>query len=314
MHTSKHNWRKRLLRLGMLLAVLAVVAYLGISGYAAYKITHPAHRPVHTTPEPYGMAYENVAFPSVPDGVPIEGWFMDSPGTRTILVLHGAGSVRDNFLNMEVGRILYQHSYDLLMFDFRAHGGSGGEVSSIGDLETRDIAGALAYLKGRGVTQVGAIGWSMGAATLINVAPSHPEIAAIVADSTFASLMSIVGSERERFGAPAFFDPGIILMTRLMYGIDLAANQPQRAITQLGNRPILLIHAAGDPLIPASNSEEIARAGAANPNLQLWIVPTIGHVASFSTNEEQYMEKVIHFFDSSLQGSGAWYQGSEGDK
>jgi pimeloyl-ACP methyl ester carboxylesterase len=241
----------------------------------------------------------------VPDNVPIEGWFMDSPGARTILVLHGASSVRDNFLNMEVGRVLYQHGYDLLMFDFRAHGGSGGEIGSIGDLETRDIAGALAYLKSRGVQEVGAIGWSMGASALINAAPEHPEIAAIVADSTFASLMTIVGRERERFGAPAVLDSGIALMTRLMYGIDLSANQPRRAITGLGRRPVLLIHALSDPLIPSSQSEELARAGADNPNLQLWIVPTVGHVASFSTDEEVYMEKVIHFFDGALPGSGA---------
>ena len=135
MKSSQHKWRRRLIRLGIVLAIVVVVIYFGISSYAAYRITHPVRREVHTTPEPYGMAYENVAFTSVPDGVPIEGWFMDSPGTRTIMVLHGASSVRDNFLNMEVGRVLYQHGYDLLMFDFRAHGGSGGEIGSIGDLK-----------------------------------------------------------------------------------------------------------------------------------------------------------------------------------
>ena len=80
MQTSIHKWTRRLVRLGILLIGVAVIAYLSISGYAAYKITHPIRRPVHTTPEPYGMTYENVAFPSVPDNVPLEGWFMELAG------------------------------------------------------------------------------------------------------------------------------------------------------------------------------------------------------------------------------------------
>ena len=301
MQTPRHKWRRRLIRLGIVLASVALVTYLGISGYAAYRITHPIRRLVHTTPEPYGMIYENVTFPSVPDGISLKGWFIDSPGTRTLLVLHGQSSVKDNFINMEVGRVLYQHGYDLLMFDFRAHGDSGGEIGTIGDWEARDIAGTLAYLKGRGITQVGAIGWSMGASALINAAPDHPEIAAIVADSAFADLMSIIDVERERVHAPPFFVPGVVLMTRLMYGIDLTSNRPERALAKLGDRPMLLIHSIGDPAIPVAQSEELAKAGAGNPNLQLWLVPTIGHVSSFSTNEQEYTDKVIHFFDSSLR-------------
>lgn len=298
--SPRHKQRKRLLKFATLLAVLILLAYFTISGYAAYSITHPVRKPIHTSPEPYGMAYEDVTFPSVPDNIPLKGWFIDSPGTRTLLILHGQSSTKDNFINMEVGRVLYQHGYDLLMFDFRAHGASGGDIGTVGDRETRDIAGALAYLKGRGITSVGAIGWSMGAVALINAAPDHPELAAIVADSSFASLMDIVDIEREHFHAPAFFDPGIILMSRLMYGLDLSANRPAHAISELTDRPIFLIHSIGDPLIPASQSQELAQSDASNPNLQLWLVPTVGHVASFSTNEQQYTDKVIHFFDNEL--------------
>jgi fermentation-respiration switch protein FrsA (DUF1100 family) len=66
---------------------------------------------------------------------------------------------------------------------------------------------------------------------------------------------------------------------------------------------VLLIHAQLDPLIPASQAEQLAGAGADNPNLQLWIVPTLGHVASFSTDEERYMQRVIGFFDGALGGA-----------
>lgn len=288
-------------RLGLILATILIAAYFAISAYAAYKVTHPAHHPLHTTPEPYGMAYENVSFKSIPDNISLNGWYIDSPGTKTLLVLHGAGSTMDNFINMEVGRLLYQHNYDLLMFDFRAHGSSGGDISTIGDWEARDIAGALAYLKTRGINEVGAIGWSMGAAALLNAAPDHPEIKALVADSSFASLMDIVDRQREATHAPAFFDPGIEWLTQLLYGVDLTANQPKRSIAKLTDRPILLIHTSNDPLIPAVQSQQLAQADISNPNLQLWIVLGYGHVAAFSLDEQTYLDRVLQFFDTKLK-------------
>ncbi len=314
MQDPTHRWRKRLSRVGVTLFAIALIAYFGLSAYAAYKVTHPIRMPLHTTPEVYGMKYESVTFPSVPDGVLLKGWFIDSPRDRTILVLHGESSARDNYINMEVGRRLYEHGYDLCMFDFRAHGESGGDTGSIGDLETRDVAGALAYLKGRGIDEVGAIGWSMGAATIINSAPDHPEIAAIVADSSFSNLMSMVDIERGSTGAPGFLDPGIVLVTRLMYGTDISANEPRRATGRLGNRPVLLIHANGDNMIPVEQAQELAEAGADDPNLQLWIVPSVGHVSSFSASEDEYAERVFHFFDNALGGPGVRIPGSEGSR
>src|ERR671936_2186954 len=90
---------------------------------------------------------------------------IDSPGTRTILVMHGSNSTRNNYICMEVSRALVQHGYDVLTFDFRGHGESGGSVGSLGQWEARDVAGALAYLQGRGITEGGAFALSMGAAT-----------------------------------------------------------------------------------------------------------------------------------------------------
>jgi uncharacterized protein len=291
---------KRLRKPALWLAGLVIVAYFAVSGYGAYAITHPVRRPPKTTPAAYGMLYESVTFNSVPDNILLKAWFIDSPGTRTILVLHGESSSKDNYINMEVGKALYQQGYDLFMFDFRAHGESGGDIGSIGQFETRDVAGALAYLKTRGVTQVGAIGWSMGAATLLNTAPDHPEISAIVSDSSFSSLMPMIDIERDQMHAPALFDPSIVLMSRLMYGIDITANQPRKAIAQIGDRPVLLIHSSGDPLIPTSQAEELKQAGAGDPNLEMWIAPAVGHVNAFASNRQEYLDRVEAFFHKYL--------------
>ena len=288
------------LRMGAALALALAVLYLGISAYVASLIWNPVRQPLHTTPAQYGLDYEDVEFASAGDGIPLRGWFIDTPGKRTIMVLHGSGSVRDNYINMEVSRALAQHGFDVLLFDFRGHGESGGSTHSLGAWETRDIAGALTYLKGRGVEEVGAIGYSMGAAALLLAAPNQPEIRALVADSSFADLFSILERERVRSNIPSAFNAGVILMSQALYGLNPLENEPKRAVARLGDRPVLLIHGSTDSLIPVSEAYELREAGASNPNLELWVAPSAGHVATFAQDKEAYLQRVIGFFDKHL--------------
>jgi pimeloyl-ACP methyl ester carboxylesterase len=293
--------KKRLARVAAVVMLMLAIAYLGISAVVANQLWHPTRRALTTTPERYGLPYEDVQFTSMGDNIPLSGWFIDSPGRETIVLMHGSGSIRDNYISMEVSKVLFQHNYDLFLFDFRGHGTSGGQVGSIGLLETRDVAGALAYLKGRGVAEVGTLAYSMGAATGLLAAPNHPEMRAIVVDSPFADLYSIMEGQRAKTGMPpSFFNPGIILMSQVLYGINPMHNQPREAMARLSDRPILLIHSTVDDLIPVSNAYELQKAGASNPNLEVWIAPASSHVAVFAEHRQEYLDRLIRFFDKQL--------------
>ncbi|HKP51231.1 MAG TPA: alpha/beta fold hydrolase [Chloroflexia bacterium] len=297
--------KKRILaKLITIIALLLVAAYLAVSGYIASRIVHPVRKPLTTNPSLYGLKYEAVEFKSAGDDIPLKGWRMELPdgqAKHTILILHGSNSTKDNFISMEVARALVQNGYDVFSFDFRGHGESGGELTSLGSWETRDVAGALAYLKAQSVTEVGVIGYSMGAVTALLAAPDHPEMRAIVSDSAFARLMTIVEQEGMRTNPLApLFNPGVILMSKLMYGLDLLQNEPKRAISQLRDRPLLLIHSTGDNLIPVSEAYELQRAGASNPNLELWVAQGKGHVSALADNKDEYQERVLGFFDKWL--------------
>jgi pimeloyl-ACP methyl ester carboxylesterase len=293
--------RKRLLKIVLAVAVVAVVAYLGVSVAVAYNLTHPSRSPLKTTPAQYGLAYEEVNFRSEGDNVPLGGWLVNPGGKPTVVIMHGSGSNRANYINMEVAKALVAHGYSVFLFDFRGQGASGGDTGGLGEWETRDLGGALTYLKTRGVDQLGTIGYSMGAATELLAAPNSPEIRAIVADSSFSDLLSMIDRERESMGIPNIFNPGVLLAAKSMFDLDVAADDPKQAISRLGDRPVLLIHATGDSLIPASQAVELQKAGAADPNLQLWLAPANGHVAAFADNKEEYLSRVIGFFDKYLQ-------------
>ena len=298
MRTDK---RTRLLRIAAKTIILVVVLYVIASSVMAYVIWHPARRAVHTDPGKYGLAYESVSFPSA-DGITLRGWYVDTPGEHTVMVLHGSGSVKDNYINMEMSRALAGAGYDVLLFDFRGHGESDGSMFSLGKWETRDIAGALAYLESRGIHEVGVLAYSMGAASVLLAAPDHPQIRAIVADSSFAKLSTVIQSEGSKalFFMPVMY-PGIALMSKLMFGIDPDETQPMKAVAQLGDRPLFLIHTTGDSLIPVGEIYELEKAGAGNPNMETWVAQGAAHVSAFADHKEEYVRRVVGFFDKYLK-------------
>ena len=295
----------RILRiLAIAIVMLLPIAYLGISTVVADKLSKPTRKSLTSNPAALEMRYENVQFNSVPDNVPLKGWYVDSPGEKVIVMMHGRNSIRDDTSvgMLDIAKELYGNNYDLLMFDFRAHGESGGERYSLGWWETRDIAGAIAYLKGRGVTAVGTLAFSMGAATELLAAPNQPEMRAIVADSAFSDLSLLLDKELPKAsGLPGFFNPGILLMENLLYGIDIGSTRPEAQMAKLNDRPIFLIHSETDELIPVSHSYALQKAGASNPNLSLWVAPGSGHVKGFKNNPQEYMRRVIAFFDANLK-------------
>src|SRR5881275_78130 len=120
--------RHIILRIALVVAVALAVAYLSVSIYAGYKLTHPVRRPLKTTPAQYGLTYENVSFNSTVDHTPLKGWFVNPAGQPTIVVMHGSDSNRANYISMEVTKVLVEHGYSVFLFDFRGQGESGGDT------------------------------------------------------------------------------------------------------------------------------------------------------------------------------------------
>lgn len=284
------------------LVLLAGAGYLAVCGLMAEKVSHSSRRPLTSTPAQYGLPFETIHFASAIDRIPLEGWYTDSPGLRVVMILHGKDGVRDDDTIgiPELARDLVKRGYDVLGFDFRGHGASGGRRVSLGTLETRDVDGAVEFLKARGVKEFFTIGFSLGAATALNSAPNHPEMRAIVADSSFADVNLLLRSELPKAsGLPGLFTPGAVWMARLLFGMDLANDKPAVAVSRLGNRPLLLIHSKLDSAIPVSHAYALEEASANNPNRRMWILEDTEHVRAYKVHPEEYLERVLAFFRES---------------
>lgn len=279
---------------------LGLLLYLTISITGAIVFTRIRNRlPEAITPAHFGLQFEDINFPAAKDKLTIRGWFVPARSERVVLVVHGLGANRADVLEPAVA--LAKSGFNLLLIDLRGHGSSDGKVCSYGYFEQRDVLGALAYLKKRGFQQVGVLSYSMGASTSLMVMSYTPEIKALVADSAFAHL----GRElRHAFTyatggrIPKICLPGMLLMARLLRGIKIGEVRPEEAVRKLNGRRLLLIHGDSDLLVPPENIQKLKEA--AGDTAQTWIIKGAGHVGSYYIKPQQYVNRLLTFFQTEL--------------
>jgi fermentation-respiration switch protein FrsA (DUF1100 family) len=102
---------------------------------------------------------------------------------------------------------------------------------------------------------------------------------------------------------PSIFTPGTLLAGRVLYGIDYYAIRPVDDVAAISPRPIFFIHGANDGYIPPANMAQLvfAARAASNANVQSWLVPGADHAQSFKTHPDEYMTRVVAFFDQALR-------------
>jgi fermentation-respiration switch protein FrsA (DUF1100 family) len=294
---------KKLLKIFLALIVLLVVVFVGVSAYLGYSMTRVERVPVTGSPAQYGLAYEDVSFPSLYKGLTLRGWFLPADGSgRVVIMVHGNGYNRNDpgigMLDIAAG--LVDHGYSVLMLDLHGFGESEGNTVSGGYYEKEDLRGAVAYVEGRGFDSVGVLGFSMGAVSSLLAAAEDKGIDAVVADSSYADLNDIMEPEfAKRTKAPRFFLRPILFMIKIIFGVDFAAIRPVDVVSNIAPRPVLFIHGDADDMIPADHAERLL-AASRNPADQLWIVPQTGHTQAFKEHPEEFMSRVTSFFDESL--------------
>jgi len=161
----------------------------------------PASGPHAQTPADLGWAYTDVSFSS--HGTPLKGWYVPSatPTDKTVIFLQGHGDDKRKFLARH-GAILHE-KYNLLTFDLRNQGQSGGTTTTMGFYERDDLLAAIDYAKtSLGAARIGIMGLSMGAATVLETAAASPDVKAVIADSPYASVADQTADVAKTRGYP----------------------------------------------------------------------------------------------------------------
>jgi hypothetical protein len=279
----------------LFLATLLFV--VGFSFYVCFVYMKPRRFVSEFNPQHFNLVpFEDVSL-NTDDGITLRGWYIPSPKAtdKAIIVCHGYPMDKGNVLSFCP---MFYDNYNILMFDFRGLGQSGGGFTSIGLNETKDLEAAVNYLKGRGVKRIGALGFSMGGAVIIMA--NNPDIRAAVSDSAFTELSEMVEVVYGNFGPfRHIFTYFTKIISKLVFRLDILKVSPMTAVKNF-KAPLFLIHGQEDSQIDASGAKLLHQA---SPNSELWIVPSAEHGETHSLYPDKYKEKVLSFFEKNMRKS-----------
>lgn len=245
------------------------------------------------TPKDFGIPYEDISI-KTSDNILIRAWFIPSTNSKakTIILLHGYPADKGNILP---AMIFLHPYYNLLLFDFRYFGQSGGHYSTIGKDEVLDLEAVIKYLHSRKINEVGVWGFSLGGAVALRTAVNAPEIKAIVAESTYARLDWMA---YEYYPIPLLRYP-LGQLTRLWAWLflryDIKQVSPADAASKL-KIPVLLIHSRSDNVISFKHALMLQEALKNNPNAQVHFVDKETH-GEMITDHQRIIKS---FFDEWL--------------
>jgi pimeloyl-ACP methyl ester carboxylesterase len=238
-------------RIGAAIAIAAAgCIWLELPAFGAGGLLHPArHRIDITAPR----QCRDATFAGV--DVTLRGWRCSTTAPRrgTIVYLHG---IADNHVSA-TGTILryLPRGFDLIAYDSRAHGDSGGDACTYGFFEKQDLHHVL---DGASPGPIVLIGTSLGAAVALQEAADDRRVSAIVAAETFSDLRTVATERAPRFFTKSAIERAFQLAGREAH-FSVAAVSPEQSASRIVV-PVLLVHGAADVDTPPAHSQRVFAA------------------------------------------------------
>lgn len=248
-------------------------------------------------PGPLGLSWLGVdrqlQVPVGPPEAEVRVWVMEPKENPrgTVLVLHGWRN--QAFWWRGTARCMTRAGFRAVLVDLRGHGGSSGDRIGFGALESRDLVQVIDRLESEGLVagRLGVWGFSMGAATAIQLAGRDERIAAVVAVAPYESMRAVIGEDLRLWTAGLWPDEAALdeLLARMTHD---SGYQPAEADTLAAIRrtraPVLLVHGTWDLICPHRHSEKLHQA--APDHSRLISLPFAGHLSLHVLNSTTYRE------------------------
>ncbi len=236
-------------------------------------------RNLEASPTDIDLLYDNV-FLTTKDQIKIHAWHIPaSQAEKTILFMHGnAGNISHR---LETIQIYNQLGFNILIFDYRGYGESGGKPSERGTY--LDAISAWDYLikeKNVRAENIIVVGRSLGGGVASELAKNVTP-AMLILESTFSS-MSDISKEHYPF-----------------MPTNLIVKHKYNTVNKLKeiSCPIVVVHSKDDELIPFSHGQLIYDY-ANSP--KYFIELRGGHGNGFMLSKHEYISGLQHAFQTML--------------
>ena len=290
----------------LLLVPLVLVGGAGaMVGYQIYGLSHPPRVQDVVNPSDLLLRADEVSFQST-DGILLSGWLIHGEREApTIILCHDLGESKAVFLDSTVS--LQRSGYNLLLMDFRGHGKSGGNGSTLGIEERYDVLGAIDFLSTRrdlSADHIGIWGIGMGAYAALQAASERKQVVALALDSLYSDVPSYLDHALFK-GLP----PSTTKVTdyaSLFYGPyfewKITKATAAHTLPLLADRNFLFVVPTSRPDLAETGKALYAalpESGQADKNLLE--LQSVGLSGLYNEDRRKYSEAITSFFGSYLR-------------
>ena len=283
----------------VLAAAVVLVLYVTFS-YLLYRRAFIPNRPVFLddftfTPFEFQADYEEVELVTA-DGVSFGAWHFRQPGSpQTVIVSGGHKGQRQGSLGISAA--LWRKGFNVILYSYRGMPGSDRAPITLGIKEVLELQAVIAFARKRiAGARIGLLGYSMGAVVSLLGAAGEPGVQALVLDSPFSDLRTLLIENVRRAtklpGSPFVWMAG--LMFRLRTRSRMGDCSPKDVLTSLEPRPLFFIHGGADEITSVNHSRRLYDAYR-GPR-EIWIVQGAPHTGSYFADRSLYVERVAGFF------------------
>lgn len=234
-------------------------------------------------------------------GIYIDTWYSpaDSASKGTVILFHGINSNKGMLL-MEAAD--FRHlGYNVLLVDFRAHGNSGGNTTTIGVRESEEVALAYEHVLALGEKNIFLWGSSMGAVVVAKAISDYQlKPSGIILEMPFASLQSHLRARARAVGFQGFPEKPFGFFVSCWMGWEKGFNGLKHRTTSYAkniNCPVLMQYGALDAYVLKEETDKVYAAIAAK-NKTLVGYENAGHESLQQNDPLKWEAEVKKFLDT----------------
>ena len=235
-------------------------------------------------------------------GYTLQGSYLPNPKQtkNTIVFVHGIAASR--LMGLWYAPLYWNAGYNVLVYDSRASGESGGNSVTWGFYERYDLDQWIDWVEQNNPGGIiGVHGMSMGAATALMHAEMNEtthKVEFYVADSAYADLSELLIQHID--AAVRLHNP--VWVKLLLWYASIAANwqsgfrfqdvSPVQSV-QTVTTPILYLHGDADILVPVSMCEQLYAATKGYKEKKIF--PNDAHAMAYFKHQAEYRQQILNF-------------------
>ena len=259
------------------------------------EIIHPKK---HVCEEvPTDLSKEEVYIDS-PYGYKLHGLFFPNKDSKKfIIICHGFKCCL--YTSMKYMHIFFKRGFNVLVYDNRYHGLSGGNDVSFGYFEKYDLKAWTDWIVNRFGNDIiiGTHGESMGGGTVLQNIAIDSRIKFCIADCAYSDVTELMNHQliqRYKYEWLSFLMPLVSIATKIRSGWSFKEVSPIEELGEI-DTPVLFIHGDCDDYVPTHMSRDMYKVKKGIK--ELYIAPNSRHAGAYCNNMEEYDEKVGEFLE-----------------